>query len=162
MRVKKLPQILALHLKRFKYVEQQQRFNKLSHRVTFPLQLRLFNTVSFIKYRKFKVSLNEVQNMWFYAYCSVFFEGFPLLCIFSKEFQTFLLIMIDVNVVFGRKLPGVFLFFNTSNSQVNYVAEWFIQLDFCCWNIAGEFSIKSRNKLLLLKLDKPFSAQCFR
>lgn len=44
MKVKKLPQILALHLKRFKYVEQQQRFTKLSHRVTFPLQLRLFNT----------------------------------------------------------------------------------------------------------------------
>ncbi|XP_047128161.1 ubiquitin carboxyl-terminal hydrolase 46 isoform X1 [Hydra vulgaris] len=45
MMVKKLPQILALHLKRFKYVEQQQRFTKLSHRVTFPLQLRLFNTL---------------------------------------------------------------------------------------------------------------------
>merc|ERR1712080_329160 len=42
----KLPQILALHLKRFKYVEQQQRYTKLSHRVTFPLQLRLFNTSS--------------------------------------------------------------------------------------------------------------------
>lgn len=46
MMVKKLPQILALHLKRFKYVEQQQRYTKLSHRVTFPLQLRLFNTSS--------------------------------------------------------------------------------------------------------------------
>lgn len=44
MRVKKLPQILALHLKRFKYVEQQQRYTKLSYRVAFPLQLRLFNT----------------------------------------------------------------------------------------------------------------------
>jgi len=44
MMVKKLPQILALHLKRFKYVEQQQRYTKLSYRVAFPLQLRLFNT----------------------------------------------------------------------------------------------------------------------
>ena len=46
MRVKKLPQILALHLKRFKYMEQLNRFTKLSYRVVFPLELRLFNTVS--------------------------------------------------------------------------------------------------------------------
>ena len=46
MRVKKLPQILALHLKRFKYMEQMNRFTKLSYRVVFPLELRLFNTVS--------------------------------------------------------------------------------------------------------------------
>ena len=45
MRVKKLPQILALHLKRFKYTEQLKRFTKLSYRVVFPLELRLFNTV---------------------------------------------------------------------------------------------------------------------
>jgi len=44
MRIKKLPQILALHLKRFKYVEQLQRFTKLSYRVVFPFELRLFNT----------------------------------------------------------------------------------------------------------------------
>ena len=48
MRIKKLPQILALHLKRFKYVEQLQRFTKLSYRVVFPFELRLFNTVSYI------------------------------------------------------------------------------------------------------------------
>ncbi|EEC12402.1 ubiquitin-specific protease, putative [Ixodes scapularis] len=46
MRVKKLPMILALHLKRFKYTEQQNRHTKLSYRVVFPLELRLFNTVS--------------------------------------------------------------------------------------------------------------------
>ncbi len=45
MRVKKLPLILALHLKRFKYVEQYNRHIKVSHRVVFPLELRLFNTV---------------------------------------------------------------------------------------------------------------------
>ena len=46
MRVKKLPQILALHLKRFKYMEQYSRYIKVSYRVVFPLELRLFNTVS--------------------------------------------------------------------------------------------------------------------
>lgn len=45
MRVKKLPKILALHLKRFKYVEHLNRYTKLSYRVVFPLELRLFNTV---------------------------------------------------------------------------------------------------------------------
>ncbi|RZF38646.1 hypothetical protein LSTR_LSTR003452 [Laodelphax striatellus] len=43
MRVKKLPMILALHLKRFKYMEQYNRHIKVSHRVVFPLELRLFN-----------------------------------------------------------------------------------------------------------------------
>ena len=46
MRVKRLPTILALHLKRFKYMEQYNRHIKVSHRVVFPLELRLFNTVS--------------------------------------------------------------------------------------------------------------------
>jgi len=36
--------ILALHLKRFKYQEQFNRHTKLSYRVLFPLELRLFNT----------------------------------------------------------------------------------------------------------------------
>lgn len=44
MRVKKLPRILALHLKRFKYVEQLGKYKKLSYRVVFPLELRLCNT----------------------------------------------------------------------------------------------------------------------
>ncbi|VDP04090.1 unnamed protein product [Soboliphyme baturini] len=44
MRIKKLPLILALHLKRFKYIEQYNRYMKLSYRVLFPLELRLFNT----------------------------------------------------------------------------------------------------------------------
>lgn len=46
MRVKKSPIILALHLKRFKYMEQFNRHIKVSHRVVFPLELRLFNTVA--------------------------------------------------------------------------------------------------------------------
>jgi len=46
MKVKKLPNILALHLKRFKYQEDTSQYVKLSHRVVFPMTLRLFNTSS--------------------------------------------------------------------------------------------------------------------
>jgi hypothetical protein len=49
MKIKKLPNVLALHLKRFKYQEDPQKSEikliKLSYRVAFPLELRLFNTV---------------------------------------------------------------------------------------------------------------------
>lgn len=44
MKIKHLPNLLMLHLKRFKYEERLQRHVKLSHRVVFPLELRLFNT----------------------------------------------------------------------------------------------------------------------
>jgi ubiquitin carboxyl-terminal hydrolase 9/13 len=44
MKVKKLPNVLALHLKRFKYEEALQRFVKLAYRVVFPFEMRLFNT----------------------------------------------------------------------------------------------------------------------
>ncbi|CAG8571903.1 2196_t:CDS:10 [Acaulospora morrowiae] len=44
MKIKKLPNVLALHLKRFKYQEKLQRYIKLSYRVVFPFELRLFNT----------------------------------------------------------------------------------------------------------------------
>jgi len=46
MRVKKQPLILALHLKRFKYVDSLQRYTKLTYRVAFSFELRLFITVS--------------------------------------------------------------------------------------------------------------------
>lgn len=45
MKIKKLPNILALHLKRFKFQEDVQKYIKLSYRVAFPHELRLFNTV---------------------------------------------------------------------------------------------------------------------
>ncbi|KAH9926369.1 uncharacterized protein B0H18DRAFT_339289 [Fomitopsis serialis] len=45
MKIKKLPNILALHLKRFKYQEDLGKYIKLAYRVAFPLELRLFNTV---------------------------------------------------------------------------------------------------------------------
>ncbi|CAM9736194.1 unnamed protein product [Chrysoparadoxa australica] len=43
MKLKKLPNVLTLHLKRFKYVEDIQSFSKLSHRVVFPHELKLPN-----------------------------------------------------------------------------------------------------------------------
>ncbi|PBK76562.1 cysteine proteinase [Armillaria solidipes] len=45
MKIKKLPNVLALHLKRFKYQEDVQKYIKLAYRVAFPIELRLFNTV---------------------------------------------------------------------------------------------------------------------
>ena len=44
MKIKRLPRVLALHLKRFKYMEDSQRLQKLFHRVVYPFHLRLFNT----------------------------------------------------------------------------------------------------------------------
>ncbi|WVR08102.1 hypothetical protein IAU60_005148 [Kwoniella sp. DSM 27419] len=44
MKIKRLPNILALHLKRFKYQEATGRYGKLFYRVPFPTQLRLPNT----------------------------------------------------------------------------------------------------------------------
>ena len=45
MKIKKLPNVLALHLKRFKYQEDLGKYIKLTYRVAFPFELRLFNTV---------------------------------------------------------------------------------------------------------------------
>eukprot|EP00127_Corallochytrium_limacisporum_P001536 Clim_evm15s64 gene=Clim_evmTU15s64 len=45
MRLVKTPQILALHLKRFKYIEELGRLVKLNYRVSFPLELKLYNTM---------------------------------------------------------------------------------------------------------------------
>lgn len=45
MKIKRLPNVLAVHLKRFKYQEQLGRFSKLSYRVCFTEQLGVFNTV---------------------------------------------------------------------------------------------------------------------
>ncbi|XP_074573179.1 ubiquitin carboxyl-terminal hydrolase 3-like [Curcuma longa] len=45
MKIKKPPNILVIHLKRFKYIEQLGRYKKLLYRVVFPLELKLNNTV---------------------------------------------------------------------------------------------------------------------
>jgi len=44
MKIKKLPKILVVHLKRFKFMEQIQQYKKLSYRVVFPMELILQNT----------------------------------------------------------------------------------------------------------------------
>mmetsp|Transcript_19518 Transcript_19518/g.32811 ORF Transcript_19518/g.32811 Transcript_19518/m.32811 type:complete len:347 (-) Transcript_19518:212-1252(-) len=44
MKVKALPRVLALHLKRFKYIESLGRYKKLCHRVVFPMELKMCNT----------------------------------------------------------------------------------------------------------------------
>jgi len=44
MKIKKLPKILVVHLKRFKFIEQIQQYKKLSYRVVFPMELILQNT----------------------------------------------------------------------------------------------------------------------
>ncbi len=48
MRIKKLPRVLALHLKRFKFMSNLNKYIKLTYRVVFPFELRLFNTVCLI------------------------------------------------------------------------------------------------------------------
>ncbi|XP_042406278.1 ubiquitin carboxyl-terminal hydrolase 4-like [Zingiber officinale] len=57
MKIKKPPNVLVMHLKRFKYVEQLGRNKKLSYRVVFPLELKLNNTMedSDIEYSLFSV-----------------------------------------------------------------------------------------------------------
>ncbi|CDK25620.1 unnamed protein product [Kuraishia capsulata CBS 1993] len=44
IKLKKLPQVLVLHLKRFKYMEELNRNMKLFYRVEYPKNLRVFNT----------------------------------------------------------------------------------------------------------------------
>ncbi|KAF3016135.1 hypothetical protein E8E14_007427 [Neopestalotiopsis sp. 37M] len=44
MKIKQLPKVLALHLKRFKYTEDYSRLQKLFHRIVYPYHLRMFNT----------------------------------------------------------------------------------------------------------------------
>jgi hypothetical protein len=41
-RVKKLSRVLALHLKRFKFMSNLSKYIKLTYRVVFPFELRLF------------------------------------------------------------------------------------------------------------------------
>ncbi|KAK4193495.1 hypothetical protein QBC35DRAFT_108250 [Podospora australis] len=44
MKIKKLPKVMALHLKRFKYTEDYSRLQKLFHRIVYPYHIRMFNT----------------------------------------------------------------------------------------------------------------------
>lgn len=77
MRVKKLPMILSLHLKRFKYMEQYNRHIKVSHRVVFPLELRLFNTVCIESLRLYDICRADPMKMLNIFFCfSLFFVPF--------------------------------------------------------------------------------------
>ncbi len=66
MRIKKLPRILALHLKRFKYFEVFKQYKKLSYRVVFPFELRLLNTVrnGLIRFSFHKDILHLVRRLY--------------------------------------------------------------------------------------------------
>ncbi|KAG9242986.1 U1biquitin-specific peptidase-like protein [Calycina marina] len=44
MKIKRLPKVLTLHLKRFKYTEDMTQLKKSFHRVAYPYYLRMFNT----------------------------------------------------------------------------------------------------------------------
>ncbi|XP_066321902.1 ubiquitin carboxyl-terminal hydrolase 3-like [Miscanthus floridulus] len=46
MKIKKVPQTLVIHLKRFKFIEQLNRNKKLSYRVVYPLELKLSSSSS--------------------------------------------------------------------------------------------------------------------
>eukprot|EP01080_Neovahlkampfia_damariscottae_P001572 gene1572-12697_t len=45
LKIKKLPKVLALHLKRFKFSEKLSAFKKISDRVTFPFELKIDNVI---------------------------------------------------------------------------------------------------------------------
>ena len=45
MRIKRLPRVLLLHLKRFKYIEELGRIKKLPYRVSFPMDLKVVNAL---------------------------------------------------------------------------------------------------------------------
>lgn len=45
MRVKQVPPVLLLHLKRFKYIEDLGRIKKLPYRVSFPSDLKVVNAL---------------------------------------------------------------------------------------------------------------------
>ncbi|KAG0485168.1 hypothetical protein HPP92_009247 [Vanilla planifolia] len=81
MKIKKAPEVLIIHLKRFKYIEHVGRYKKLSYRVVFPLELKLSNNAenAEAEYSLFAVvvhvgsgpnhghyiSLVKSHNLWF-------------------------------------------------------------------------------------------------
>ena len=77
MRIKELPKVLAIQLKRFTYVERLQRLTKLSHRVVFPFELRLFDTVQWPSPQL----LLRVPRFVFYVDCGLAGSGVLLLCL---------------------------------------------------------------------------------
>ena len=73
MKIKKLPNVLALHLKRFKVQEFQDKLKKvikLSYRVVFPFELRLFNTVfnTFLLFDSISIRHVCLTKLWHFWY----------------------------------------------------------------------------------------------
>jgi ubiquitin carboxyl-terminal hydrolase 12/46 len=60
MRIAKLPPVLCLHLKRFKYVESLGQMKKLTYRVVFPFELKLVNTTDDCEEQDVLYSLSAV------------------------------------------------------------------------------------------------------
>lgn len=76
MKIKRLPKVLALHLKRFKYTEDYSRLQKLFHRVVYPYQLRMFNTTEDVEdpdrlYELYAVVIHIGGNAYHGHYVSV-------------------------------------------------------------------------------------------
>ncbi|PSS03551.1 hypothetical protein BD289DRAFT_449342 [Coniella lustricola] len=76
MKIKKLPKVLALHLKRFKYTEDFTRLQKLFHRVVYPYHLRMFNTTDEVEdpdrmYELYAVVVHIGGNAYHGHYVSV-------------------------------------------------------------------------------------------
>lgn len=59
----RLPRVLVIHLKRFKYLENLGRHVKLTNRVTFPLELRLSHTSSNDKSRERKEIMYRLNSV---------------------------------------------------------------------------------------------------
>ncbi|KAJ2899295.1 ubiquitin carboxyl-terminal hydrolase [Zalerion maritima] len=76
MKIKTLPKVLALHLKRFKYTEDYSRLQKLFHRVVYPYYLRMFNTTDDVEdpdrlYELYAVVIHIGGNAYHGHYVSV-------------------------------------------------------------------------------------------
>ncbi|TVY64224.1 putative ubiquitin carboxyl-terminal hydrolase creB [Lachnellula suecica] len=76
MKIKRLPKILTLHLKRFKYSDDMTRLQKLFHRVVYPYHLRMFNTTDDAEdpdrlYELYAVVVHIGQNAYHGHYVSI-------------------------------------------------------------------------------------------
>ncbi|CAO1619658.1 unnamed protein product [Parajaminaea phylloscopi] len=109
MKVRKLPSVLALHMKRFKFEESTQRFVKLAYRVLFPLELRLFNTADDAEdpdrlYELFGIVVHIGAGPHHGHYVSILKVGAKW-AVFDDETVTFIE-QLDISKYFGG-VPGM-------------------------------------------------------
>lgn len=64
--VKKLPNSLIVHLKRFKYEEHTKRMVKLSHRIAFPSDIRLKAVSLCLVLKNIRIPLANFMNFSFF------------------------------------------------------------------------------------------------